>query len=995
MKLVLDLQGAQSQSRYRGIGRYTSALTRALLERAAPEYDIRLLFNARFGEATDALIATMGNHAAPERRVVLEIPEGIRAQPGGNAWLRRAAAHVMQHAVETLHPDVIWYGSVHEGYNDDAVLPYAPPAHTACVATLYDLIPLHSPSAYLGHPRTYEWYKQGIDTLRRCDMLFAISEWVRKDAIERLELPSECVINIGAAVDSSFVPAESNPLATAALHARHGITRPYILYNGGFDSRKNVPALITAFGALPEPLRTTYQLVIVGRVGEEEMTQLQTAVRKARLATDSVIYPGFVTDDDLIRFYTECALFVFPSLLEGFGLPPLEAMACGAPVIASHAASLPEVVGRQDALFNPHRIDEIAERMADVLGNPHYASELRKYGRVRAGSFNWNAVADRALHALQTLASRQDSQRIDSSISSPSVACVHAPGTEVPTWLKNFEVHRDKSSTPLSNPGHLMYVADTSNAAALEESIRTRPGVLLIQQGPNAESVPSHESMYRAAYKGMGYDGLLALNDHTLTADLGLVPLCEQALAVFCTDKTLADRIRTLTTAMPRPDIIHLSDSDTVSVRAATLQYVFAAPPLAREASVIEDIRAIDGIPDDNDLAATASAMVSARPPGAVRRWLVDISSIAEKDIATGVQRVVRSTLLHWLKSPPDGVRIEPVRFTRGRFHYARRYALDLLGLTAISLPEDAVEAASGDTFFGLDWSVDSISAAEPQLRQWRRRGVSLQFLVHDLLPITLPDKFHPYARDRFENWLRHIAIIADRLICVSRATADDLSRWLVSAALPYQFGRAPEVAHSPPGADTSFSDGASKPRPQLGRAMEARPSFLMVGTIEPRKGHDQALEAFEQLWNTGVDINLVIVGRFGWLMESFTSKLDKHPEREHRLFWIDDADDSELNAIYQTSTALLAASWGEGYGLPLVEAARRSLPVIARDLPVFREVMAKQATYFKAPLAKDLADALRNWLATPRRPTYAIAAQWPSWKQSAADLADAVRRQT
>src|SRR3984885_9725332 len=119
---------------------------------------------------------------------MVDVPEGVRAQPGGNGWLRKAAARVIQHAIENQHADVVWYSSPFEGYNDDAVLPAIPPAGVASVATLYDLIPLHDPDAYLGHPRVREWYEQSAEMLRRCDRLFAISEWVRQDAIQRLGL---------------------------------------------------------------------------------------------------------------------------------------------------------------------------------------------------------------------------------------------------------------------------------------------------------------------------------------------------------------------------------------------------------------------------------------------------------------------------------------------------------------------------------------------------------------------------------------------------------------------------------------------------------------------------------------------------------------------------------------------------------------------------------------------------------------------------------------
>lgn len=861
MKLLLDIQGAQCQSRHRGIGRYTLALTRALLDKAVTEHDVKLLFNTRFGSSADSLIATLGQHAQPDRRVMLDVPRGVCAQ-SSNAWLRQAAMRTMRYTIDHLDLDIVWHSSVVEGYSEDVLLPDAAPANAASVATLYDLIPMHAPDAYLSHPRAKHWYELSIDILRRSDRLFAISEWVRQDAIERLGLSPERVITIGAAIDPHFKPQRLDPEASEGFRQRLGVTRPFVLYNGGLDPRKNVVALIHAFGALPEALRTTHQLVIVGRHGHEDMKRLSAAIRKARLPASSVVFTGFIHDDDLVRLYAGCALFVFPSLAEGFGLSPLEAMACGAPVIASDAASLPEVIGRHDALFDPKRVESISEHMAAVLSQPAFAAELRRHGQERAKLFSWPAVADRALDALRSLA-EQKSRPVSAGVFSPS------------------------------------------------------------------HSIPEHAQ-----------------------------------------------------------------DADAPAITwPEGVGQCYASQPATHEASLLDELSSIKGRHTDDQLAAIAALVVATRPRNPVQRWLVDVSSIADDDIHTGIQRVVRGTLQNWLRYPPPDVRIEPVRFSNGRYHYARRYALNLLGVADLSLLEDAVDVACGDRFIGLDWAIDNITVAEPQLRHWHRHGVSLHFIVHDLLPVTMPDMFHPFARNRFNTWLRSIASIADQLVCISQATADDLSQWLSSSPLDYQFGRMPSIDRFSLGVDATPQATTSTPRASLDQAMQMRPTVLMVGTIEPRKGYEQAFDACELLWRAGTDFNLIMVGHTGWMMDTLHTRLDQHPERGQRLFWIDDAGDAELDAIYRRSTTLLAASWGEGYGLPLIEAARRGLPVIARDLPVFREVMGDQAHYFTAPAGTDLAEALRRWLTEPHRTP--DPASWPSWMQSAAQLANVISRPT
>jgi glycosyltransferase involved in cell wall biosynthesis len=178
-----------------------------------------------------------------------------------------------------------------------------------------------------------------------------------------------------------------------------------------------------------------------------------------------------------------------------------------------------------------------------------------------------------------------------------------------------------------------------------------------------------------------------------------------------------------------------------------------------------------------------------------------------------------------------------------------------------------------------------------------------------------------------------------------------------------------------------------------LDRAMQSRPSLLMVGTVEPRKGHQLALAAVEKLWAAGIDLNLVIVGKQGWNVDAVSKKLRAHRESSRRLFWLSDTSDETLARLYQTSSALLAASEGEGFGIPLIEAARHKLPIIARDIPVFREVAGDCAFYFGTGTPDSLAADLRSWL-----DLYSKAAapsseglRFLTWKESAEQLANVV----
>ncbi|MBN9022570.1 MAG: glycosyltransferase, partial [Rhizobiales bacterium] len=188
--------------------------------------------------------------------------------------------------------------------------------------------------------------------------------------------------------------------------------------------------------------------------------------------------------------------------------------------------------------------------------------------------------------------------------------------------------------------------------------------------------------------------------------------------------------------------------------------------------------------------------------------------------------------------------------------------------------------------------------------------------------------------------------------------------------------------------------------------ALASRPTFLMVGTIEPRKGHLQAIRAFERLWAAGTDVNLAIVGAEGWTVlpehlrstiPEIVAALRDHPERGRRLFWLDGISDEYLERVYAAATCLLAASEGEGFGLPLIEAARHGVPILARDLPVFREVAGDRAAYFGGTRDTDLAAAVEAWLALHRRGAHPVASgmPWSTWRDSAAQLARFVEEDT
>jgi glycosyltransferase involved in cell wall biosynthesis len=176
------------------------------------------------------------------------------------------------------------------------------------------------------------------------------------------------------------------------------------------------------------------------------------------------------------------------------------------------------------------------------------------------------------------------------------------------------------------------------------------------------------------------------------------------------------------------------------------------------------------------------------------------------------------------------------------------------------------------------------------------------------------------------EAWLETMTDVADGIACISRAVADDLHMWL-EAQRPSRSTQL-SLGFFPLGStldDTLPTTGMTPDAADALARLEGHAMFLMVGTVEPRKAHAPVLAAFERLWQDGVDAHLVIVGKQGWMMEDLATRLRTHPERGVRLFWFEGASDELLERLYAASTALIAASRGEGFGLPIVEAARHA----------------------------------------------------------------------
>jgi glycosyltransferase involved in cell wall biosynthesis len=262
-----------------------------------------------------------------------------------------------------------------------------------CAVVVYDLITF-KPEARPQRRASLIERGTARPAIARAGALLCISEWTRVDLVERFPK---------AAPKAVAIPLAASPqpdVDAAAAVARLGLERPYVLAVGTLEPRKNLGRLIEAWSRLPSDVRSSHTLALVGPSGWE----LDEVLAPVRAAKDDVRLVGFVADDDLAALYERCAAFCYPSLYEGFGLPVLEAMQAGAPVICSNTSSLPEVGGDAVAYVNPLEPDEIARVLERVLGDPDERARLAAAGRERAQRFSWDDTARQTFEAVVALA---------------------------------------------------------------------------------------------------------------------------------------------------------------------------------------------------------------------------------------------------------------------------------------------------------------------------------------------------------------------------------------------------------------------------------------------------------------------------------------------------------------------------------------------------------------------------------------------------------------
>lgn len=391
MRIVIDLQPLQTESALRGIGRYSLSLIRETL-RIRVRDEFFLLFNDNAKVNCESSVLKEIIKIIGKNNIIYFPVNGNVNYFTLSAMDRKHVELIRERCIELLQPDILIVTSLFETDAITTVLSKQSRLYSTAVI-LYDLIPLSCEEEYLPLPMIKEWYYDKLDQLKNADMLLAISQYSIDYAVDKIGVNRDLCVNISGASDLLAYPHEDK------LHLNHNLPQYFVLYVGGFDHRKNVTNLIESFAQQPSIVKKKYSLVLAGKISEEEKNRYRYLAKKHGLLLQKLIFLGYVDNNDLIYLYSHCSLFVFPSLNEGFGLPPLEAMGFGAPVIVANAGSLPEVVENTDYLFTPS-VPEMTKKITKALTNKHFREDLLTYSKEQYQRFSWEKVSDKAFNFI-------------------------------------------------------------------------------------------------------------------------------------------------------------------------------------------------------------------------------------------------------------------------------------------------------------------------------------------------------------------------------------------------------------------------------------------------------------------------------------------------------------------------------------------------------------------------------------------------------------------
>ncbi|MFL0250560.1 glycosyltransferase family 4 protein [Clostridium neuense] len=271
------------------------------------------------------------------------------------------------------------------------------------ITTIHDLIPYVMPET-VGKGYLLKFLKSIPMIVEKSDAIITVSEYSKKDLLKFFPINPDKIYVTPLAANSHYKILNKEYCSSYLLN-NYNINNKFILYIGGFSPRKNVKALMYAFSKIKNSFLSPINLVIVGS-NKDDLNNLKILCSKLKISKD-VIFTGYVKESELPIFYNACEVFVYPSLYEGFGLPPLEAMSCGAPVITSNITSIPEVVGDCGILIDPFKSSQIENALWKVLNDETLRNALIAKGLKNSADFSWKKTAEKTLNVYNDVYEKQ------------------------------------------------------------------------------------------------------------------------------------------------------------------------------------------------------------------------------------------------------------------------------------------------------------------------------------------------------------------------------------------------------------------------------------------------------------------------------------------------------------------------------------------------------------------------------------------------------------
>ncbi|MGE4546389.1 MAG: glycosyltransferase [Desulfurella sp.] len=1025
MKILIDIQSCQGENSFRGIGRYSMSFAKAIAKNAK-NHDIYLLLNGGFLDTIERIKEEFKDLLPEKNIITFFIPTPVAQINPENIWRSKTAELIREYVILDIKPDVVHISSLFEGFADDVVTSIGLFSNSIPTSVaLYDLAPLINKQYKDIPPNFKKWYFKKIKYLKKADLILSFLESSKKEAVDYLNIDDSKIVNISEN-EKEFFGDKSAKIAIEAfenlhkknifaLQATHHIEnkKPKLAYISPLPPEKSGISFYSS--ELLPYLSKYYDIEVI--VDQENVTDKWISknlpIRDVEYfktnanSYDRILYhignsefhkhmlslledyPGVVVLHDFylsgLAGWMHCnqnSNFLFKELYRSHGYSALKFL---------KEKGVEETTWRYPSNLN------ILQSARGIIVHSKFSKNLTKEFYSKVNNEDWYVITH-LRKPQENLNKAQCRQKLNIS---ENCFLICSFGILYPTKQNHRVLNAFiKSSLSKLDNVKLVFVGenyekeygqnllDTINQTNLKNKVTITGWTddetyrlylnscdIAVQLRKNSRGETSRAILDCMAY---GIPTIVNANGSMAELPKDTVYMLEddfedkdllKAMEDLYSDKDKREKISSK--AKNYIEKYCLPEKIAIKYKEA-IENTYKTPDkreLIQKVSKLIDI-SLDNEKLEIELVNIANSISkNANPMPRLKQLFVDVSAISRTDLRTGIQRVVRAQLMELLNNPPNGYRVEPIYLTDegGYWHYryAKRFTSNLLGLGKIGLYDEAIDYYEDDIFYAPDLAGSFVVEAHKAgvYKQMKAKNVSISFLVYDILPILRPDCFPEGAKATHEHWIDVISSVADNLICISNSVAEELKSYLM---VNDKLRKNLQISYIHLGADINQSvptKGLPKNYEKFLKLLKSKISFLMVGTIEPRKGYLQTIKAFDMLWQKDYDVVLVIVGKQGWMVESTIELINRHPELNDRLFWLSGISDEYLERIYEASNCFIMASEGEGFGLPLIEAAKHKLPIIARDIPVYKEVASDHAYYFENDTdPHTLAKAVEEW---------------------------------